>query len=647
MSGKDYSALAHDIVDKVGGPDNVVSLYHCVTRLRFRLRDGSKARRDELKHTRGVLSLVEGNGQFQVVIGSEVENVYDAVQAEYRFPSPTEDGDGAVDRAGADGGEERKPNIVIRLFNTLSTIFNPVIPALAGAGMLKAVLVILTTYDLMSADGSTYKILAAAGNSVFYFLPLFLAVGSARTFKCNPFISLAIVGALMEPNFTGLMKNTGDVVDFLGIPTVLMGYSGTVIPAILSIWIYSHLERLLRRFVPKSLEIFLSSMIALFVMVPLSAIVIGPLGVYLGNGMGEIVNFLSAKSGLLTGALIGGGWTFLVMVGIHWGIVPIMVNNLATRGYDVIRPMIAAATFASAGAALGAFFRLKDKEEKSLALSALFPALLGGITEPIVYGISVKYKRPLIAQVIGGAIAGGFMGAFQTKAIVYVFPALTTLPAFFGDTFAVYCIGIAMSFVITAVLTYMLGLGTQDADAGIGDAAASATPAVPVAQPETVIEASGVDLAPCVAGRVVPLDSVADPVFAGKAMGDGVAIEPTEGQLLAPADGEVKVVFPTGHAIGMVCGGVEILMHIGIDTVNMQGEGFTPLVKPGDHVTVGQPLVDFDLGLIRDRGYATTTMMVVTNAAESGPVRTVIDASGTADADTEISATATTNVKEA
>lgn len=621
MSGKDYSALARDIVDKVGGPDNVISLYHCVTRLRFRLKDSSKAQRDALNRTKGVLSLVEGNGQFQIVIGGEVENVYDAVQSIYHFASPIEDGAGETspDANGIDSEETKKPNIVIRLFNTLSTIFNPVIPALAGAGMLKAVLVILTTYHLMSDDGSTYKILAAAGNSVFYFLPLFLAVGAARTFKCNPFISLAIVAALMEPNFTGLMKNTGDIVDFLGIPTVLMGYSGTVIPAILSIWIYSYLERLLKRFVPKSLEIFLSSMIALFVMVPLSAIVIGPIGVYLGNGMGEVVNFLSTKSGLLTGALVGGGWTFLVMVGIHWGIVPIMVNNLATHGYDVIRPMVAAATFASAGAALGAFFRLKDKEEKSLALSALFPALLGGITEPIVYGISVKYKRPLIAQVIGGAIAGGFMGAFQTKAIVYVFPALTTLPAFFGDTFVIYCIGIAMSFTITAVLTYILGFEQDGDDNGDKATSAAVTPVKPV------IEAGGVDFAPCVEGDVVPLAEVSDPVFAGGTMGEGVAIKPDKGQLIAPADGEVKVVFPTGHAIGMNCNGIDILMHIGVDTVNMQGEGFATLVEPGCHVVKGQPLVDFDLDLIKDKGFDTTTMMVVTNTGEIDGVHTFAD----------------------
>jgi len=239
---------------------------------------------------------------------------------------------------------------------------------------------------------------------------------------------------------------------------VLMKYSGTLVPAIIAVLVYSKLEKLLKKFIPKSIELFALSFAALIIMVPLSVIVIGPVGVYLANAMGSFVNFMSAQNGLLTGLIIGGGWTLLVMIGIHWGVAPIMINNISTYGYDFIRPMVAAATFASAGAAFGVFMKAKRKETKAFALSTVVPALLGGVTEPIVYGISLKYKKPFIAQIIGGALAGAFMGAMHTKAFVYVFPALTTLPAFFGDTFVYYIIGIALAFTITAILTWILGI---------------------------------------------------------------------------------------------------------------------------------------------------------------------------------------------
>ncbi|WP_243681955.1 PTS transporter subunit EIIC [Lacticaseibacillus manihotivorans] len=465
---KDYKQLATAVVTAIGGEDNVIDLYHCITRLRFRLKDQSKAHAniDEIKKIPGVLSVVEANGQFQVVIGNDVDKAYDAVMDQYKIQSALEEGNGDTVATDAPKG-----NPLTRFFNVLSSIFNPVIMPLAGSGMIKALLVICTTFGWMSAKSSTYLILTAAGNAVFYFLPLFLAISAAKVFKSNQFIALAIVAALLEPNFTSMITKNGVTVDFFGIPAILMTYSGTVIPAIVAIYVYSLFERkVLKRWVPKSLEIFLTPMIGLLVMVPLTVLVIGPIGVYLGDAVGNGVNFISVHSGLLAGAIIGGGWTYLVMIGIHWGVVPIMVNNIATRGYDTIRPMVAAATFASAGAALGVFFKTKDKDVKSLALSSLVPALLGGVTEPIVYGLSVRFKRPLIAQTIAGAIAGGFMGALQTKAIVYVFPALTTLPAFLGKTFVFYLIGITMAFFLSAILTYVIGLGEE------GESAKDTTP---------------------------------------------------------------------------------------------------------------------------------------------------------------------------
>jgi len=593
---KDYGKLSQEIIDGVGGEQNIISLYHCVTRLRFKLKDEAiaKTNKEKIQKLPGVLSIVESNGQFQVVIGNEVADVYQYIMDKYKIKSAL----GSDADAPNDGESEDKKsgNVFIRFFNVISSIFNPIIIALAGAGMTKALLVLLSQYHILDAEGSTYKILSAAGNSVFYFLPLFLAISAARVFKVNQFVSLAIVASLLEPNFVGLVTENGTTVDFLGIPTVLMTYSGTVIPAIVAIYVYSHLEKILKRFIPKSIQIFALSMVALLIMVPLTAMVIGPIGVGLGNGLGSMMNLISSKSGLLAGLIIGAGWTFLVMLGIHWGIVPIMINNLATYGFDTLRPMIAAATFASAGVALGVFLRSRNKGTKSLALTSIVPALLGGITEPIVYGLSVRFKRPLIAQAIAGGIMGAFMGAMQTKAIVYVFPALTTLPAFLGDTFIYYVIGIAGAFILSAVLTYFIGIKEEEQDLTINKKTDEGKMDLPVI------------------GQAISLDDVNDEVFSSRAMGDGIAIVPTKGILYSPFDGKVEAVFPTGHAFGLKSNtGVEMLLHIGINTVELNGKGFNAKVKVGDLVEKGQVLGEFDLEAIQKAGYDPTTMMIFTN----------------------------------
>ncbi|WP_130892215.1 beta-glucoside-specific PTS transporter subunit IIABC [Fusobacterium ulcerans] len=606
MVKQNYDQLAKEIVFLIGGEDNIVNLTHCVTRLRFKLKDETKTDENSLSKLKGVISIVKGNGQFQVVVGNAVEDIFNAIQKQYSI-GETETKE-----------EKKSGTIFTRALNMMSAILNPIVIALAGAGMIKALLVILTTtLGILDTSGGTYKILAAAGNSVFYFLPLFLAYSSAKAFKCNPYIALAIVATLMEPNFTNLMSKPGDITSFLGIPVVLIGYSGSLVPAIVSILIYSKLEKILKKFIPKNIELFALAFVALLIMVPLTVIVIGPIGVYLADQVGNLVNFLSVKNGLLTGAVIGAGWTFLVMLGVQWGVVPIMINNISTYGYDVIRPMIAAATFASAGAAFGVFLKAKNKENKAYALSATIPALLGGITEPIVYGISLKYRKPFIAQVIGGAIAGGFMGMMHTKAIVYVFPALTTLPAFLGETFIYYVIGITLAFVITAVITYFLGIDEKEdeeikVDREVYEENSS----------KTKSDLEDIIIKSCIDGEAVELSKVKDEAFASESIGKGVGIIPAKGILYAPADGEISTVFVTGHAVGMVTDrGAEILMHIGINTVEMNGEGFVKKVKDGQKVKAGDVLIEFDIEKIKKAGYDTTTIMVISNTEDYSDVK--------------------------
>lgn len=601
MTKKSYDSLAREIISLVGSKENIINLTHCVTRLRFKLKSEEKAQEDKIKKIKGVISVVKGNGQFQIVVGSIVEDLYDTIQAIIGLD---------VKENKEEVEEKKSGTILTRTLNMMSAILNPIVIALAGAGMIKALLVVLTTtLGILDTTGSTYKILSAAGNSVFYFLPLFLAFSSAKAFKCNPYVSLAIVATLMEPNFVKLMTKPGDITSFLGIPVVLMGYSGSLVPAIISILVYSKLEKILKKIIPKSIELFALSFVALLIMVPLTIIVIGPIGVQLADTVGNLVNYLSEKNGMITGAVIGAGWTFLVMLGVQWGVVPIMINNISTYGYDVIRPMVAAATFASAGAAFGVFLKAKNKENKAYALSATIPALLGGVTEPIVYGISLKYKKPFIAQIIGGAIAGGFMGMMKTKAMVYVFPALTTLPAFLGSTFKYYIIGISLAFFITAILTFLLGIDEEKDE-------------LKEEKMENKLKVKteineGIFINSCIDGEAIELSKVKDEAFSSGVMGKGIGIIPNSGYLYAPADGEISTVFITKHAVGMVTDeGVEILMHIGINTVELEGKGFKQIVKDGQKVKKGDILIEFDIDLIKDKNYDTTTIMIISNTEE-------------------------------
>ncbi|WP_077616108.1 beta-glucoside-specific PTS transporter subunit IIABC [Caenibacillus caldisaponilyticus] len=590
-----YGQLASEIMKGVGGENNVADLYHCMTRLRFTLKDNRLARKHEIEQLDGVISVIESNGQFQVVIGNHVGEVYNELVNQYHL---------ARSRKAA-AAEKNEGNLIARGFNLMSSIFTPIVPALAGAGMLKAILVICTTFHWLDAKSSTYLILAAAGNSVFYFLPLLLAFSSAKTFGTNRFVSVAIMGALLEPNFTGLMKNVGDITHFAGIPVVLMSYSSTIIPAILAIWLYSYLERFLKRFTPKSIEMFFVPLVSFLIMVPATAILIGPVGVYAGKGIAAAIEFLSDKSGLITGAILGGGWTFLVMFGLQWGIVPAMLNNLSLKGFDTIRPMMASATFAQSGVALGVFLKAKDKKLKSYALSAILPSLFAGITEPVVYGLSVKYKRPMIAAVIGGAIGGAIAGAFKTTVMAYVFPAITTIPAFMTDTIVYYLISIAVSFILTALLTYILGFDEETGD--------QAAPEKSEPAPASGVKKTA--LFSPMKGRIVPLQNVNDPAFSTEAMGKGVAIIPEEGKVYAPVSGTVSALFPTGHAVGIKSDdGLEVLIHVGLNTIQLEGRHFYKKVSQGDKVRQGDLLIEFDLDKVKEAGYDVTTPVVITNS---------------------------------
>jgi PTS system beta-glucosides-specific IIC component len=603
-----HDELANFIVTNVGGEKNIKNLYHCVTRLRFTLKDKQQANKAVLEASDGVISVIESGGQYQVVIGNQVAEVYDSIVKNHNLNLSGNHNDSDQDK--------KEGNIISRAFTVMSSIFQPIVPALAGAGMLKAILVILTQLNWMDKTSSTYSILSAAGNGVFYFLPLLLAYSSSKTFKTNPYVSVAIMGALLEPNFTKLMEKTGDVTSFINIPVVLMSYSYSIIPAILAIWLFSYLEKALKRFTPKSIELFMVPLVSLLIMVPLTAIIIGPLGVYMGSSIASGIEFLSTKSGLITGAILGAGWTFLVMFGLHWGIAPAMINNISLKGFDTIRPMMASATFAQSGVALGVFLKAKDKKLKSYALSALFPSLFAGITEPIVYGLSIKYKRPMIAAVIGGTVGGAIAGHFKTTVIAYVFPAITTIPAFMTNTIVYYLISIAVAFILTTVLTYVFGF-----DEGIGTTKKqnmnTTTTSSALNSEQSLLQIEGqieTVYAPAT-GKIIPLSQVNDPAFSTEAMGKGIAIVPSDGKIYSPISGVVSLMFRTGHAISVTSDhNLEVLIHVGLDTVKLKGTHFIKHAEQGQVIERGDLLIEFDIPKIIEAGYDITTPIIITNS---------------------------------
>lgn len=581
-----YGSLANEILKLVGGEENISSLVHCATRLRFKLKDNEKASKKELNELEGVLSVVESGGQFQVVIGNHVSDVYKEIIKIGHFETNSDSSNG------------QKENLSSRIFEVISGSFSPLIPALAGAGMLKALLTVLTTFHWLSADSGTYHILASAGNAIFYFLPIILGITIAAKLGANPYVAGVIGAALLEPNLTGLMA-AGTTSDFIGIPVTLMDYSSTVFPIFIAITIYTVLERFLKKITHKNVQLFLVPMLSLMIMVPLTVLIFGPFGVYVGNGIGTVITALSGKSGILTGAIMGAGWTFLVVLGLHWGLVPIMIQNFAGNG-DPLIATAGASIFALAGLALGIFIKTKDKKLKAISGSTLPPALLAGITEPIIYSLLVRYKRTIPYVAIAGALGGAFNGFFGVKQLAFAFPCLFSIPVNTPST--IYAIGMAIAFISALVLTLTLGYENKE------ELSEDIKETVDKSLVNNKIIASPLT------GAVKQLSKVNDPVFSSEAMGKGSAIEPTVGEVFAPVNGTVTTLFPSKHAIGIISDeGIEILIHVGINTVELEGKYFEAAIKQGDIVKQGDLLIKFDIKKIKEAGYEVTTPVIITN----------------------------------
>lgn len=588
-----YDQLAKAIIESVGGEQNVSSLVHCATRLRFVLKDKAKADKLKLEKLEGVIAVKESGGQFQVVVGNTVPEVYQAIGKQTKLMEESTD----------TSETSEKGNIFGRAIDVISSIFTPLLGVMAGAGILKGLLAIATNAGWLVPTETTYIILNATADSLFYFLPILLAVTSARKFGANQFVAMTVAGALIYPTIIQL-KADAVATTFFGIPVTMMSYTSTVIPIILAVWVMSYVEKFFNRYVHESVKNFVTPLIALVTIVPLTLIVFGPIGVTSGDLIAAFILKVLAFNPILAGAFIAGVWQILVIFGIHWGVVPIFINNIATKGYDYIKPATAPAIFAQAGASFGVMLRSKNKKLKTLAGSTGITALFG-ITEPAVYGVTLRLKRPFIAAVISAAVGGGIVGHFGSVAVASGPPGLLTLPVFIGDSMTAFyglLIGVGVSFFLSMVLTYILGFEDDPIEKEVEK---NIRPSTEMTIPSPV------------SGQIVSLEKVSDSVFASGAMGKGFAVVPTEGKVIAPVSGQVTAIFASKHAIGIRSeDGMEILIHVGIDTVRLDGTHFELHVTQDQKIEPGDVLITFDMESIQSEGYDIITPVIFTNLSE-------------------------------
>ena len=610
MSNKE---LANQIVRLVGGDDNITVLFHCITRLRFNLKDLSKANKDAIADLDGVFGTNLSGDQFQVILGDRVSKVCDEIYTTIpRLRKSSQEGS-------AENETAEKSGKLAFLMETISGIFSPIIPAIAGAGILKGILALLLTFDILPKDSQNYQILNAISDGVFYLLPIVLAHSCSVRFKCNSYVAMAIAAALFHPSLSGLFaasKQSGIDISFFGLPITPASYASSVIPIILAIWLMSYVEKFIDKFMPGSLKTMFVPLFTLIIVTPITLSVLGPIGLFLGGNLTGGVLWLLENMGWLAGLILGGTMSVLIITGMHYTLVPVMVNNVSTMGFDPIKPLFFVANLGQAGAAFGVFLKTKDKKMKSLALSVSLTAAMG-ITEPAMYGVNIRLKRPFFAALIGGALGGSFAVTAGVKAYAFTMSGLPGLPALAGPTFF-YAIGsMLISFVAAAAITYVVGFEDKPSSTE-KEATVNKAPASVVTQAKEAVKALAQEtIFPPVKGEFVKLENVSDPVFATETFGKGLAIKPYEGVVTSPVNGVVTSIFPTKHAIAITSdNGAEILIHIGIDTVKLNGRYFSSNIEDGDTITVGQPLVEFELESLEREGIDTSVIMVVTNTSD-------------------------------
>ena len=604
----DYQAIAKEILKDVGGKDNIVDVTHCYTRLRFVLKDTKQANKEALLQTEGVISVVESGGQYQVVLGNKVAHVYNALEPLLAQQLTTKT------------STKEKNSLGNRILNTVAAIFTPVVPAIAASGMLKGILAIAVMvannfYQVDLKPLNTYIILSAASDALFYFMPVILGYSAAKVFKTNEYIAMVIGATLCYPTIVSLMTEESAVTLF-GLHVTKANYVSTVIPIILAIFILAYVQRFLEKVIPEVLKIIMVPTLSLLLMIPATLLLFGPIGIYLGDGVNWLYYYIMNLSPILLGGFIGGIWGVLVIFGAHRGLVPIGINDVARTGRQNLLAFAGAANFSQAGAAFGVFVRTKNKDLKAVAASATVTALFG-ITEPAIYGANLRLKKPMIYAVASGAAGGALMGWGGSYGTAFANQGLLTIPVYAEagtKAFICYLLGCGIAFFGAFLLTIFLGFNDLPLDESRQEPGLKT-------EAGTVKEKQRIQ-AP-VQGQLVSLDQINDEVFASQQMGKTLAIYPTEEQIVSPGNGQVTALYPTHHAIGLkLDNGAEILLYIGINTVELKGRGFETFVKVGERVRLGQKLLSFDKQIIQAAGYDPTVLVIVTNTAEMAVIET-------------------------
>lgn len=639
----DYNKIAHDIIDNVGGKSNIKQVTHCFTRLRFVLNDDSKAKKEIVEHLEGVISVVIAGGQFQIVCGAKVPKIYDAVVAII--------GGGAA----ANTAQEKKAEIPQQkqplgnlILQKITEIFTPIVPAIAAAGLIRGILAVVARMPGFDTANSTYVIMNTASNVIFYFMPIFLAYTASKALNCSTVVAMMLGAFICHPTIDAMIQDVATSSTIFGLPVIKMAftvgestrvfaYTESVIPILLGVIVLYFLEKFLTRIVPEILQLILVPGLSLIIMVPVMLVVVGPVGIYVGYLAQWLYTALYTFSPLLGGIIIGGLWGVFVIFGAHRALLPIGLNDVALTGTNTLMCFAGSANFSQAGAALGVMFKTKSKQLKSVAASASLSAWLVGITEPAIYGCNLRLKRPMVCAVIAGALGGGIMGIGQAVNTGFANNGILTIMSYWGEgtsfgQFMAYVIGICVAFFGAAILTYIVGFEDVDASPSGQKALASdelasgatfEVGASTSAKETSVIKHTGetLNISSPVEGKAYPLKEVNDEAFSSETMGKGIAILPTKGEVVAPADCTVSVLFPTLHAMGLeLDDGTELLIHVGMDTVAMNGDGFTKHVNEGDKIKKGTPIVSFDIDKIKAAGHDTTVCFIVSNTDDFASV---------------------------
>ena len=593
--------LALKIVELVGGASNIERAAHCMTRLRLNLYDNNMIQMEELKKIKGVMGAQIQNKQLQVIIGPQVSSLYPEVTALLKTTDTSES-----------VKDEEKKSVVSRLLDVLSGIFLPVIPGIAGAGMLKAIIALLKVMGLVASDSYTFQLFNMMADCIFYFLPFFLAVSSAKIFKTNVCLAVALAAALVHPTLLNL-ATAGELtsVSFFGLPVRLVNYTYSVIPIVLGVWIMSYVYRFVDKHMPNVMKVIFTPTVVLLVMIPLELIVLGPLGSYAGSALTSFMTYLFSVNSFVAGFIMSLIRPITIMTGMHQGFTPVIFQNLAELGYDILLPTMFMSTMAQFGATAAIYFKTKKKEEKSLVVSASFSAIMG-ITEPALYGVLIRYKRAFAAACLGGAFGGGFISMTNFHLLSFASSSIVSLPLYFQSNVPNVLIAMAISISSAFVLT--LAFEKRQPSTSEIEVNSQESSEQPI-----ITEKKGKNLAVVAPlnGEFAELSSVNDETFASLVLGDGFAVIPNEGVLYAPVDGYVASVFPTGHAIGLRTDeNLELLIHIGLETVRTEGKYFNVKVKENQRVKKGDALIEFDLEKLK-KDYDMITCVIVTNQESS------------------------------